>query len=151
MKEYMDEKKEESTEIVPVKKNNFPNTLGAPVYWTAERIEVEAEALVEWIAKEDNIYINRFALERKYHPSRFLEMAKKNQMFAQAHAFAKAFQEIKLVEGAAHSKLNPGFIKFALSNWHSWTEKSEISAKVENPLETLMRQIDGKSKELVNE
>lgn len=143
---------EESKEIVPVKKNNYPNIFGAPVtVWTQERMEEEAVALVEWISKEENIYINRFALERKYSPQRLHDMAKKSEMFSQAYAFAKAYQEIKLVEGAAFNKMNPGFIKFALTNWHSWTEKSEISAKVENPLEQLMKEINGKSKELVND
>lgn len=116
---------------MPAPKGHAPypgcETGGAPKIYTNEFIENEADAFLKWVKKHNNIYFKRFAVERGYHPQRLSEWAKENKKFSDAYELAQAWHEIKLVEGALTSDLNPGFTKFVLTNTCGWSEKAEAT------------------------
>lgn len=125
---------------------------GRPVIYTKEFIEYEAEAFQDWLKNPENIYFKKFALERGYHPQRLSEFAEKNEKFSEAYQIAKAWQEIKLVEGGLLSQFHAGFTKFVLGNVCGWVDKHEtkVSGDNSNPLAFLLRKIDGNSKNIVS-
>lgn len=122
----------------------------APTRYTQEFIEKEAYALVKWMGVSDNVYFKRFALERGYPPDELSNFAKKSEVFALAYKMAKEWQECKLVEGGLFNKFNANFVKFAMSNLCGWSDKQQVSGDAANPLASIMKHIDGTSKELVD-
>lgn len=122
-----------------------------PRKYTHEFIEQEAIAFIHWFAQPNNIYFKRFALERGYPPDELAHFAKKNEVFKRAYLFAKEWQECKIVEGALFNKLNSNFAKFAMANLSGWSDKQQVSGDAANPLAFLLQQVDGQSKDLINE
>ena len=122
-----------------------------PSKYTQEFIEKEAIAFIHWFSKPENIYFKRFALERGYPPDELANFARKNEVFNRAYLFAKEWQEVKIVEGALFNRVNSSFAKFAMANLVGWSDKQQLSGDSVNPLAFLLKKMDGKSKELVNE
>lgn len=120
-----------------------------PRKYTAEFIEREAQAFIEWSRNPANIYFKRFALERGYLPEELSRLAEKNDVFKQAYRQAQAWQECKIVEGGLYSQLNSNFAKFAMSNLCGWSDKQQLSGDAANPLSFLLAKVDGNSKDLV--
>ena len=125
---------------------------GKPSLHTESFIAKEAEALIEWVKSPLNLYYKKFALERGYHPQRLSEFAKKSEKFAEALERAKGWQEIRLIEGGLSNVYNASITKFVLTNCHGWAERqqSTISGDSSNPLSFVLNNIDGATKELVN-
>jgi hypothetical protein len=124
---------------------------GRPLKYTDEFIENEADAFVDWIKKGDNVFYNKFALIRGYHPNRLYEFAKKNEKFAVTLEIAKAWQEAKLVEGGLRDIYNASLTKFMLANLHGWAEKQEVKTNAPNSLSLVLQTIDGQTKDLLPE
>lgn len=121
---------------------------GAYTY-TDEWLEKEATLLLEWVKHPENFYFKRFALERGYSSQRFAEFVKKSPAFAAAHELAFEWQEVKLVEGCLRQDFNSTMTKFVLQNCHKWQETTNVTGIENKPMNFIMREIDGKSKELV--
>lgn len=142
---------------MPAPKKHKPylgcETGGRPEKYTIAFIENEADAFLEWMKHSENLYFKKFAIERGYHPNRLAEFAEKNEKFSGVYERAKAWQEVKLVEGGLLSKFNAGFTKFVLGNICGWAEKQEtkMSGDEINPLAFLLQHMDGASKDLVND
>ena len=140
---------------MPAPKGHKPypgcETGGRPLKYTPEYIEKEAEAFLLWMQLPDSIYFKRFALDRGYSPNRLPEFAADNEKFAVVYEKAKAWHEIKLVEGGLLGAFNAGFTKFVMGNTCGWFEKQQIVGDTANPLEFLIKNTDGTSKELVEE
>lgn len=124
---------------------------GVPKIHTKQFIEREADAFSLWMKQSDNVYFKDFALERGYHPQRLCEFAKQNEKFAEAYSRAQAWQESKLVKGGLTSVFNAGFCKFVMGNVCGWTDRqqTQVTGDAANPLAFILRNIDGKSKDLV--
>ncbi len=101
------------------------NLGGRPKKYTKEFIENEAEELNKWIQKDGNVFFNRFALMRGYHPQKFTEFAAQNERFQEVFTMAKKWQELVISEGAITKTFSDGFSKFVLVNHHGWSDKSE--------------------------
>jgi len=102
-------------------------TGGAPVYWTPERIEAEADALREWLKDKNNFYFHDFCYERdlpEEWPSRF---AKKNEKFRQAYKKARLKQQIVMSKNALFKKFDSGFSKWFLQCNYKWKEDTDTS------------------------
>ena len=142
---------------MPAPKGHEPyegcETGGRPEKYTEEFIEREADAFLNWIGSNRNIYFKSFALERGYHPNRLAEFANQNEKFLGAYEKAKAWQEIRLIEGGLLSEFNAGFTKFVMINVCGWTDKQETKVSVDkaNPLRFILEQINGKTKDLIEE
>ena len=132
---------------------NIKREGGVPAIYTDAFIENETEALLEWLKDEGNVYFKRFALERGYNPQRLSEFAQQNKRFSEALEKARAWQELRLVEGGLHGGYNATITKFVLTNCHSWVDRMQqtLSGDSVNPLSFLLQSCDGKSKELVHD
>jgi hypothetical protein len=99
---------------------------GRPQKYTPEFIEGEADAFEEWLQQPNNLFFKRFAFSRGYHPNRLTEFAEKSKRFSGVYQMARAWQEIRLVEGGLLSEFNAGFCKFVLGNICDWVENREL-------------------------
>src|SRR5271154_77221 len=128
-------------------------TGGRPTKYTQEFIEEEADAFLAWMNKPGSIYFKRFAVDRGYHPNRLAEFAEQNEKFSCAYERAKAWQEMRLVEGGLLNEFSGSFTKFVMGNVCGWTDRVEtkVSGDAVNPLTFLLQQVDGETKDLVNE
>lgn len=126
---------------------------GRPIKYTTEFIEAEAIAFEEWMKKPGSIYFKRFAIDRGYHPNRLTEWAKENERFSCVYAKAQAWQETRLAEGGLTSEFNSGFCKFVMGNVCGWTDRTEtkLSGDATSPLAFILQNVNGTTKELVND
>ena len=140
---------------MPAPKGNrfasVPENKGRPREYTDEFITNEAKAFYEWMEKPENIYFKSFAIERGYSPKYLIEFAKVNKEFSVCLAYAHDWQEQKLANYGLFNKTNSSITKFVLQNCHSWAEKSQISGDASNPLGFRLQNIDGKTKDLIDE
>ena len=123
---------------------------GRPEKYTQEKIEQEADAFLEWMARPDSIWYKDFALERGYSAEYLSIWAKSNKRFSQVYERAKAWQQSKLVKGGLLNQFNAGFTKFVMSNTCGWTDRQQISGDAANPLSLLLQKVDGGTKDLVD-
>jgi DNA-packaging protein gp3 len=122
---------------------------GRPTKYTPDFIEKEADAFLEWMDRLESIWYKDFALERGYNPELLSIWAKENQKFSQVYERSQHWQQSKLIKGGLLNEYNAGFTKFVMSNTCGWMEKQQISGDAANPLQFLLEQADGASKELV--
>jgi hypothetical protein len=118
----------------PPKGNQYAlgNCGGAPAVYTEEWLREEALRFREWMKQPDSLFLKSFAIERGYSPQRLTEFAEKSPEFAEALAFAKSWQEAKLVTLGLWGRLNSSMTKFVLLNCHSW--KEEIKDQTEKTI-----------------
>ena len=126
---------------------------GRPVKYTPEFIEAEAEAFEKWMQEPGSIYFKQFAISRGYHPQRLSEFAEQNERFLEVYRKVKAWQETRLAIGGLTSEFNAGFCKFVMGNVCGWTDRTEtkLSGDAANPLSFILQEVDGKTKDLINE
>jgi len=126
---------------------------GRPKIYTDEFIEAEADALEAWMKKPESIYYKRFAFDRGYSQQRLNEFAESNKRFSETYARAREWQEIRIAEGCLQNELNAGFGKFFMGNICGWADRTEtkLSGDAVNPLAFVLKEIDGTTKELVND
>jgi hypothetical protein len=125
---------------------------GRPKKWTAELIEKEADAFLEWMSRPDSIWYEDFALERNFPADYFARWAKENEKFCRVYKKSQSWQKSKLLKGGLLNQFNAGFCKFVMSNTcKDWYEnRSQISGDASNPLALAMSKADGSTKDLVN-
>jgi hypothetical protein len=142
---------------MPAPKGHEPypgcETGGRPKKYTDKFIENEAVEFEKWIQKPNSPWFEDFANQRGYSPDYLSEWAKENEKFFGAYKRAQALQKSILVKGGLTNKFNSNFTKFVMANTCGWSDKSEskISGDAANPLAFLMQQVDGKSKDLIND
>jgi hypothetical protein len=102
-------------------------TGGRPKIWTDERIEEEADALVEWLKEKQNFLFMDFIYERgllEEYPSRF---AKKNEKFNQAYRKARIKQQNVIIKNGLFKKFDSGLTKWFLQCNYKWKEETDTS------------------------
>ena len=124
---------------------------GRPIKWNDEAIEIEAEAFWEWLQRPDSIWFESFAVERGYSPDFLSRWAKINDKFSRVYVFAKGWQKSRLVQGGLKNQFNSGFCKFVMSNTCDWSDKQHLTGDSNNPLSFVLNNIDGKTKDLIDE
>ena len=126
-------------------------TGGRPLKYTAEFIEVEAEALEKWMQRPESIYFKRFAFDRGYSYKRLGEFAEVNEKFSDTLARAREWQEIRLAEGGLTNEFNGNFCKFVMVNACGFVEKTEQKITGDAEFSFVLNAIDGTTKQLVND
>lgn len=128
-------------------------TGGRPRKYSTADIERFADEFKIWLNNPSHLWIKDFALDNDFDPDYLHEWAKENEKFRGVYKQAKQRQESRLVNGGLNEAYNGSIVKFVLANAHNWSDKSEtkISGDAENPLAFLMQQVDGGSKDLVDE
>lgn len=126
---------------------------GRPKKYDDAFIEKEAVELEKWIEKPNSVWFEDFANQRGYSPDYLSMWAKQSQRFSGAYERARALQKSILVRGGLTNKFNANFTKFVMANTCGWSDRQEtkLSGDATNPLAFVMQQIDGKTKELLDE
>lgn len=126
---------------------------GRPVKYTTEFIEKEAEAFDEWMKKSSSMWYKDFCLERNYLPDVLTDMASRNERFSEVYKKSQVWQESLLVRAGLLNKFNPPFTKFVLANTSGWSDKQQtvLSGDAANPLNWAIAQVDGITKDLIDE
>lgn len=107
---------------------------GRPAYWTDERIEEEADALLEWLEKEESFYFIEFCYIRnldEQYPSKF---AKRNERFKQAYKKARIKQQLIVGKNALAKTFDSGFARWFLQCNYKWKEDTDTSGLDEEQL-----------------
>lgn len=142
---------------MPAPKGHKPypgcETGGRPRRYSAKDIEKFADELVDWMKNDSRFWFKDFCLERDIDPDLMKEWALENEKFNGAYKLAKGLQESRIFKGSMTELYNPGMSRFALMNCHGWADKQEskISGDAVNPLSFILKEVDGATKELVNE
>lgn len=132
---------------------NKNNEGGRPVKFTPAFIEKEAEAFEEWMDDSKSLWYEDFANQRGYSPEYLSRWAKENERFNQVYERSQYWQKSLLIRGGLLSKFNASITKLVLANTTGWTDKQEskISGDAINPLSFILQNVDGTTKELVDE
>lgn len=127
---------------------------GAPVTkYTPEFIEAEACALEEWMTKKENVFIEDFCFERGYLSQRLREWCEKSERLASTYARFQERQKVVLFKGGLSKKFAYPMCALILSHSHGIIAKTEqkLSGDAVNPLAFILKNVDGTSKELIND
>jgi hypothetical protein len=126
---------------------------GRPRRYSIEDVERFADELIVWMKDESHFWFKDFCLERDIDPDFMAEWAKENPRFNEAYKLAKGLQESRIFKGSMMEKFNSGMSKFALMNCHGWADRSEskICGDSVNPLAFILQNVDGITKDLVND
>lgn len=127
---------------------------GAPVTkYTFEFIEKETDALCEWMKKKENIFIEDFCVERGYLSQRLREWCEKSERLASTYAMFQERQKVILFKGGLAKKFAYPMCALILGHSHGVVSKQEtkVSGDSINPLAFILKEIDGATKELVND
>jgi hypothetical protein len=127
-------------------------TGGRPVKYNKAFIENEANLLEEWMEKKENIFIEDFCLERNYSYNRAIEWTKDNEKFSVTYQKLQTKQKVALFKGGLSKKFAYPMCALILSHSHGILSKSEqkLSGDAANPLSFLLKQANGKSKDLTD-
>lgn len=86
-----------------------------PTIYDNDYIENEAEALLEWVAKGDGLYIDSFVKDKPYSRQRLWEWTKSNKVMSDAMEKAKEWQERKFIEKGLNREWDSGFTKYVMA------------------------------------
>ncbi len=140
---------------MPAPKGHKPyqgcETGGRPQKYTPEFIEKEADAFLEWMQHPESMWYKDFALERGYDPDQLTIWAEQNEKFSGVYKRSQGWQQSKLIKGGLLNQYNSTITKLVLANTCGWTDKQQLAGDVANPLQFLLQNVDGSSKELVCE
>lgn len=126
---------------------------GRPLKYTKEFIDNEADELMKWIEKKENVFLEMFAFERGYYDELLSQWAKENEKFSIASKRFRSRQKALLQHGALTKKYNYNMAALVLSHSYGMHAKTEqtISGDSSNPLEWIISSIDGSTRNLIDE
>lgn len=127
---------------------------GRPRRYSVEVINQLADEFSDWLKNPSNVWFKDFALDKDIDPDLLSVWAKENERFGGVYRQARHRQESRLINGGLMNLYNGSIVKLVLANAHEWkTDKSEskVSGDVVNPLAFILQNVDGKTKDLVNE
>lgn len=126
---------------------------GAKTKYTDEFIEGENLALIEWMKKKSNMFIEDFCFERGYLSKRLLEWTKKNENILATYDMFRERQRTILFKGGLSKQFAHPMCALILSHSHQVNaeQKHVISNDPNNPVPNWLAQSNGKSKDLVND
>ena len=126
---------------------------GRPCKYSQADVEKFADELLLWLKDKGNVWFKDFCLDQDLDPDFMAEWAKENEKFAYAYKIANHRQESRLINLSFTGGASSAIAKFVLTNKHGYVDKQEtkISGDSVNPLACILQNVDGKSKELVDE
>lgn len=124
---------------------------GRKKIWTEEKIMEEGMALLEWMENPKNFYMYQFATERGYVNSKFADFCRDSEDFKDIYQRALDWQENKIIQLGMLKKLDNQMTKMVLINKHRWFDKTETVVTGTQNLRFLLDDVDGKTKDLVDE
>lgn len=126
---------------------------GRPLTYTKEIVDKIAEKLDAWIKEKENLFIQKFCFENDINHRKIGEFKEISQKFREVYDKLDAKQIYSLFEGGLKKKYAYPMCALVLSNNHNIVAKTEqkLVGSVSNPLEFIVTNIDGNTKDLVSE
>jgi hypothetical protein len=115
--------------------------VGAPKKWTDERIEQEADALLEWAKKKDSLVIATFYGMRGISYQRAEEWDHSNEKFAESKRIAKTIIGARREHGALTGKLDASMVKASMANYDPEHRRYMLEMKAANTQNTAPKSI----------
>ena len=88
---------------------------GRPIKYTAEWLKEEAQALIEWIEKDEGIYLGDFAYERGYARTMLPDFASTSKDFFDALELARNWQERKLLTNGLLKNFDATQVRYTMA------------------------------------
>ena len=128
------------------------NVGGRPLLYTDEIIEKYADEMIEYMKIPNNIFINKFLLERGITRHRYNEWKERNTKFRHAYQQCHELQEERIKEGSLFKEFDSNMSKFLLINNHGYKDKTEatINGDIMDPLSNALNQIMDTSRGLLD-
>ncbi len=125
---------------------------GRPKIYTEEYLNNEADALIEWLKDEDNIFIEDFCLKRDHHESRIDEFVDDNERFAVAYNKLKMKQRTALFKGSLTRQFAHPMCALILSHGHKIYQRTDqkVESKNTNVNHNWVTEVSGTTTDLVN-
>lgn len=95
-------------------RKNAPGA-GRPLKYTDEWIDNEADILLEWIKKDEGVYIGSFAVERGYCRQNLSEFAQKSSKFSDAMERARLWQEDKFIRNGLTKEWDGAHVRYVMA------------------------------------
>ncbi|HUC95512.1 MAG TPA: terminase small subunit [Candidatus Saccharimonadia bacterium] len=127
---------------------------GRPRKYTTAEIEKYAEEFKLWLSDSRHVWFKDFALDNDLDPDYLSIWAEENEKFLGVYKVAKHRQESRLINGGLMNVYNGSIVKLVLANAHGWLDnksESKLTGDAVNPLAFIIQNVDGSTKELVNE
>lgn len=126
---------------------------GRPKIYTKEFVDKEADLLEEWMKDKNNLFIGDFCFNRPYTDGRIDEFVKISDKFALTYERFKMRQKTEIFKGGLKRKFAHPMCALILSHDYGIHQKTEqkVTGDIENPLAFVVSNIDGSTKDLVNE
>ena len=126
---------------------------GRPKKYTEEYIEREATLLEEWMKDKNNLFIGDFTAERGYTIRELTDFKNINEKFAHTYEKFRDRQMTELFKGGLKRKYAHPMCALILSHSHGVYQKTEqkITGSATDPLTFIVEEVDGLTKDLVNE
>lgn len=125
---------------------------GRPKIYTREFVDHEAKLLEQWMKDKNNIFIEEFCFERDYHDSRIEEFCKVSERFSVAYQKFKMKQKTALFNGGLKRKFAHPMCALILSHNHNIhaTTQQKVTTMESDPLDFVLKNVEGNSKDLIN-
>ncbi len=126
---------------------------GRPKIYTEEFVDKEADLLEEWMKDKNNLFIGDFCFDRGYTLGRIDEFVSISKKFSLTYDLFKMRQMTELFKGGLKRKFAHPMCALILSHSHGVYQKTEqkVTGDVVNPLAFIVQDVDGTTKDLVNE
>jgi hypothetical protein len=125
-------------------------TGGRPPIYTQDFVDNEAIALLKWMEKKENIFIQTFCYERGYSKQRLPEFREISIRFADAYSKSLDRQEGMLLYGSLTKKYHYNTAALVLAHSYGIIMKTEqkLTGSPLEPLECIFNAASGKTKDL---
>lgn len=126
---------------------------GRPKIYTEEFVDKEADILEKWMEDKNNLFIGDFTRERGYTIRELTDFKKISKRFARTYEKFGDRQMTELFKGGLKRKFAHPMCALILSHSHGVYQKTEqkVTGDVANPLHFIISEVDGSTKDLVNE
>lgn len=109
--------------------------MSASKKYTKQVVENLGKELVEYMQKDNSIWLKDFCIEKGFVSQRLSEFSKQSDVFKEALQLAKDIQESKLVRLGLSKTSNPAFVIFTLKNTSGWRDVQKAPPEHEKILE----------------
>lgn len=126
---------------------------GRPKIYTKEFADKEAAILEEWMQDKNNLFIGDFTFERGYTIRELTDFKRISERFDRTYEKFKDRQMTELFKGGLRRKFAHPMCALILSHSHGVYLKQEqrVTGDNTNPLAFIIQEVDGLTKDLVNE
>lgn len=102
---------------------------GRPIFWTPDKLAIEAREMTAWAAKEDNLVLAEFYATRGYDYDDVAYFEKISEVFFKAKRLAKVMIGARREKGALKGKLDSAIVRKSMALYDPEMKAFEIEMK----------------------